>query len=133
MSVAVLHNILFFLEHTCVYKCASCVLVRLHTGNRDLSEIYSTYDVPRVWFASLAGWTTQLGPVRVCPRKGPWWEEGEERGREGVRKGHTHEPAVHPASGPHLELDTASPRAGRGNVRGRKNFKREKLSVFYRQ
>lgn len=82
------------------------------------------YDVAHDWSVSLAGRTTQLGPVGVCPRKGPGWEEGEERGRE---EGHTHEPTVHPASGPHLESDTASPRAGRGNVRKeKKNLKRRR-------
>lgn len=89
------------------------------------------YDVAHVWSVSLAGRTTQLGPVGVCPRKGPGWEEGEERGRE---EGHTHEPTVHPASGPHLESDTASPRAGRGNVRKEKKLEektREKSSLCF--
>lgn len=79
-------------------------------------------DVLHVCFVSLVGWTTQLGPVRVCLRKRPEWEEGEERGRKGREEGHTHEPTVHPAPGPHLELDTASPRAGRGNFRGKKTL-----------
>lgn len=49
---------------------------------------------------------------------------GRERAR-GREEGHTHGPAVHPASGPHLELDTASPRAGRGDFR-EKNVKRRR-------
>lgn len=50
---------------------------------------------------------------------------GRERAR-GREEGHTHGPTVHPASGPHLELDTASPRAGRGNVRKEKKKLQEK-------
>lgn len=68
-----------------------------------------------MWLVSglclVPGRTTQLGPVRVCPAKGPQWEDGEKRERE-----EGHEPMVYPASGPHLELEIYSPRAGRGNV-----------------
>lgn len=72
------------------------------------------YDVPHVWFLSLAGWTTHFkNLLRGVGR------EGSERA-QGREEGHTHEPAVHPASGPHLELDTASPREGRGIFRDRK-------------
>lgn len=93
--------------------------------------LVNIYDVPHVWFLSSAGWTTHLKNLSRGVGR-----EGSERAR-GREEGHTHEHAVHPASGPHLELDTASPREGRGNFRERKKHFRggkiEKLSVFYRQ
>lgn len=45
---------------------------------------------------------------------------GGKQRAQGREEGHTHEPTMHPVLGPHLELDTASPRAGRGIFRGEK-------------
>lgn len=99
-------------EYILYIRCASCLV-----------SIYSTLDHP--------GRTCQ-GVSEEGARVGGG---GRERAR-GREEGHTHEPALHPASGPHLELDTASPRAGRGNFGGGKGTsrrdEREKLSVFYK-
>lgn len=104
ISEAMLRNILSSL--VCVNTSASCI-------SGCLFLTYSLYNVNDAWCVSLARWTTQCGPVGVCPGKGPGFGG---RGRERVRgreEGHTHEATVHPASRPHLESDTASPRAGR--------------------
>ena len=126
ISEAMLRNILSSL--VCVNTSASCI-------SGCLFLTYSMYNVNDAWFVSLARWTTQFGPVGVCPGKGPGFGG---RGRERVRgreEGHTHEATVHPASRPHLESDTASPRAGRGNFRKEKKLQEEtrvkRFSVFY--
>lgn len=119
-SVAILHNILFSL-----------------LGSMQGAVLRGIYSVLYVWCAAclLCVFGGLDHPAPTC--QGVSEEEarvgggGPERA-QGREEGHTHEPTVHPASGPHLELDTASPRAGRGNFRGEKRTsgdEREKLSV----
>lgn len=117
--VMILHNFLFSEETVCVFKM---LLVDWKEERASLENIR------RRWRVGPPSWDVS-GCVRATAGGG---ERERAWGRE---EGHTHEPTVHPASGPHLELDTASPRAGRGDFRGKKHSKRrrEKALCVFRQ
>lgn len=90
-------------------KSRACSLSRMNFGDHSIK--YRARTVASVCFVSSVGWTTQLGPVMVTGEGAR--EEERSQGRE---EGRTHESAAHPASGPHLESDTAALRGTTGNV-----------------
>lgn len=81
--------------------------------------VHCTYDVSCVWFVSFGGLDHPAWTCQGVSEEEARVEGGEGERAQGREEGHTHEPTVHPASGPHLELDAASPREGRGNFRGK--------------
>lgn len=67
-----------------------------------------------------------------CVRgRGQDGRRGKREGARGREEGHTHEPTVHPASGPHLELDTEQEEGISGGKKKLQEETREKSSLCF--